>query len=185
MELNIEERKIKGKGEAKRLRRQGKVPGVVYRSKGPAQSIVIDQTEFKTHLRQIAKGCLSTTSFKLKSGKSLINAIVKDIQYDVTNYEVIHLDFQELQEQVRVNVNVPISCTGQNECAGVKQGGFVRQVIRTLPVSCLPHQIPQEVTLDVTELGIHGAKYLKDILLPEGVRPRAKMDEVAVVVAKR
>ena len=110
---------------------------------------------------------------------------MKDIQYNITSYDVIHLDFQEVSDKKRVSVNVPVHIVGGADSPGVKLGGVVRHVIRYLRVNCLPSQIPSELTINVSELEIGQTKRLRDIVLPEGVRPMAKMDEVVVVIAKR
>ena len=84
-----------------------------------------------------------------------------------------------------MEVNIPIQLVGVSECVGVKLGGFVRQVIRSLKVTCLSKDLPKEFTLDVRGMDIGHAKRLSDISMPSGVQPMAKMDEVAVVVAKK
>ncbi len=111
--------------------------------------------------------------------------ILKDIQYDPTNYSIIHLDFEELLDDVPVNVKVPIECTGVVDCTGVKLGGILRQVIRHLRVRCLPKDMPSFFQVDVKAMGIMDVKRLADLNIPQTVRPLADMNEVAVVIAKR
>ena len=84
-----------------------------------------------------------------------------------------------------VNVNVPIRFAGVADCAGIKLGGFLRQVIRHLRVNCLPSKMPKEFVLDVKDLGMKQTKRIKDIKMPEGVLPLAPLNEVVVVIAKR
>ena len=110
---------------------------------------------------------------------------MKGIQYHRTTYEVIHIDFEIVEQDLPVNVNIPIRCIHEADCAGVKLGGILRQVIRTLKVSCLPKDIPQKFTIDVKDLQMMQSKRLSDIAIPEKVKPVANMQEVAVVVAKR
>jgi large subunit ribosomal protein L25 len=98
---------------------------------------------------------------------------------------VSHIDFEELFDDVPVSVKVPINCIGVADCAGIKLGGFLRQVIRHVRVECLPKHIPAEFQVDVRELGIKQSRKLADIKIPQGVKPLAKMDEVVVVVSKR
>ncbi len=187
MKLAVKARQGARKSEAKQLRRAGEIPAVVYavQGKGKSSKIVVDRAEFEAALRGIKKGCLPTTVFSLKGDKGEIKAVVKDIQYHVTTYDVLHLDFQELKDDVAVNVNVPIHIKGAEICPGVKLGGIPRQVIRHVKVNCLPKAIPSELVLDASDMDMMGTKRLADIALPEGVRPLAKMTEVAVVIAKR
>ncbi len=181
MELKVEERK----GTAKRLRSEGMIPAIIYDKKESSKEISLLRADFDAALRQIPKGGLSTTIFTLKQKGGDIRVLVKDIQYHVTTYNVLHLDLQELKDDVAVRVNVPLRLVGGDDSPGVKLGGVIRPVIRTLRVNCLPKAIPSELTLDASDLNIGGTKRLSDITMPEGVRPLAKMDEVAVVIAKR
>jgi large subunit ribosomal protein L25 len=185
MKLSANERTSQTKSDINQLRREGKVPAVLYSPGKKGQLLTIDKAEFKGILREIKSGRLSTTVFTLVSNGKERKAVIKDIQYQPTTYDVIHLDFQELVKDVPISVKVPISCTGVVDCAGIKLGGFLRQVIRCVTVECLPHLIPTEFVIDVKDLGIRQTKRLRDLTLPAGVKALAPMDEVVVVIAKR
>jgi large subunit ribosomal protein L25 len=186
MKLNILSRTAEKKCEAKRLRREGKIPAVVYERGAPGKTIAIDRTEFGAILRKMESGRLPTTIFELvdESGKPM-RAIVKDIQYNITNYDVNHIDFEELVEDLKVNVKVPIECTGMADSSGIKLGGVLRQVIRFIRVRCFPRDIPTVFRLDVSSLGPRQSKRLKDIEMPADVRPLADLKEVVAVIVKR
>jgi len=186
MKLNVKPRAAEKKRESKRLRREGTIPAVLYGRNIEAENISVSDSEFQTALRQTPKGRLSTTVFKLEGeGGKARSAIVKDIQYHPTTYNVLHIDFEELQEKIPVKLNVPIEFVGVAECAGVKQGGVLRQVIRSIRISCLPKDIPTVFTIDVKNLGMRQHKKLSDIELPESIRPITDLNEVVVVIAKR
>ncbi|MBS3904520.1 MAG: 50S ribosomal protein L25/general stress protein Ctc [Simkania sp.] len=185
MKLNASERKHEKKSETAALRRAGKIPAVLYSPGNPNALIHVDAAEFKAILRGIKQGRLSTTTFVLNIGNKERKAIVKDIQYHPTTYDVIHLDFQELIKGTSVSVKVPISCTGVADCVGIKLGGFLRQVIRTVKVECPSETIPSEFIIDVKDLGIRQTKRLSDLTMPKGVKPLAAMKEVLVVIARR
>lgn len=186
MKLKMFARSTNKKSEAKKLRREGNVPAIIYRRDKPAESIAVDGTELMTLMRQVAPGRLSTTQFTLvdKEGKEH-KAILKDIQYEITTYKVVHLDFEELYQDIKVNVKVPIECTGIVDCIGIKLGGVLRQVIRYLRVRCLPRDIPAFFELDIRSLEERGKKRLSDLAIPETIRPLADLNEVAVVIVKR
>lgn len=186
MRLKVAKRAASAKKELGELRRAGDIPAVLYSRGKTGENVSVLGGEFGALLRQIKSGCLPTTVFTLvdEAGKER-KAILKDIQYKPTTYEVWHLDFEELHDDVSVNVKVPIQCTGSAECAGIKLGGVLRQVIRTLRVNCMPKDIPSEFVLDIRELEIAGTKRLSDIQLPQRVRPLADLKEVAIVIAKR
>jgi large subunit ribosomal protein L25 len=172
------------------------IPACIYGNgvkDGQSEYITILAAELEAHLRDMKKSgvLLATSIFELSDGRS---AIIKEIQYHRTNYKVLHIDFYIVDKKEQVTVNVPIQIDGKDECVGVKLGGFLRQVIRTLKVQCLPSDIPPKFTIDVRDLN-HTAegdkkpnksKRLSDIALPKGVKPLlTDMNQVAVSVGKR
>lgn len=185
MKLKMEKREASKKSQAKALRREGLIPAVIYHRSKPAETITIDATEFATHLRSIIPGHLSTTKFTLAAHGGHVQAILKDIQYNPVTYEVIHLDFEELIDDVTINVKVPVECIGVADCAGIKLGGYLRQVIRHVKVNCLPKDIPEVFQIDVKDMGMRDSKRIKDLEIPQNVRPLVNMNEVIVVIAKR
>jgi large subunit ribosomal protein L25 len=185
MKLNVQLRASTKKGETKTIRREGKIPAILYSTGQANQQLSLDAAEFNAILRQMKNGRLPTTVFFLTIDGKEKKAIIKDIQYQLTTYQVSHIDFEELMSDVSINVKVPIQCIGVADCAGVKLGGFLRQVIRHVKVECLPKNIPEEFVVDVKDLGIRQSKRLSDISMPNGVKPLAKMDEVVVVISKR
>lgn len=186
MKLAIHKRKAGSKGENNKLRREGNIPAILYQENGPGVPVQVKAEEIKAVLRNIKAGLLSTTVFELaESGSKHHKAIIKEIQYNVASYDVEHIDFALVEENKPVTVNVPIQMVGTADCTGVKLGGFLRQVIRSLRVSCLPKHIPQEFTIDVRDLSIGQSKKLSDIAMSEHVRPVGKMEEVAVIVGKK
>jgi len=186
MKLHFIARSAERKNDAKRLRREGKITAVIYSEGKVGENIAIDGAAFQGVLRQIVKGRLSTTSFTLVGvdGRER-KAIIKDIQYNVVNYDVVNLDFEELHEERPVSVKVPIECLGRGDCVGVKQGGVVRQVIRHVQVRCLPQFIPSCFEINVADLNLRQTRRLADIPWSESVRPLANLQEVAVVIVKR
>lgn len=185
MKLTVTERPSAKKGELKQIRREGKVPAILYSAGRPNVQLTLDGAEFNAILRNMKPGHLPTTVFHLMINGKETKAIIKDIQYQLTTYLVSHIDFEELVEEMPISVKVPIQCIGVADCVGVKLGGFLRQVIRHVKVECLPKHIPAEFVVDVKDLGIRQSKRLADISMPKGVKPLAKMDEVVVVIAKR
>jgi len=186
MKLTYKQRKAERKCETKQLRRLGFIPAVLYSKGEHSESITIDGSVLKTHLRQVQQGRLSTVIFELSSEDGIVHrAILKEIQYEPTTYEIIHLDFEELHDGVEINVKIPIEYVGAAECPGVKLGGVLRPIIRAVKVRCLPKNIPEAFQLDVRTMGARDSRRLKDITLPDTVRPLVKLSEVAVVIAKR
>jgi large subunit ribosomal protein L25 len=184
MKLTLTTRTSATKSAIKAIRREGNIPAVIYGLGEAVEKITVKGEEFRAVLRNLPQGQLATTVFDLHLGSKARKAIVKDIQYNVASYDVEHIDFVLLANDKRVTVNVPIQVTGIAECPGIKLGGTLRQVIRTLKVSCLPKDIPSEFQIDIRDLNITQSKRLSDIAIPSKVRALAQMSEVAVVIAK-
>ena len=186
MKISVKKRHSERKSLAKQLRRAGEIPAVIYRRGQAGETVTLPSDAFTALMRQVLPGRLPTTIFSLVDDKGKeVRAVIKDIQYKVTNYQVIHLDFEELVEGQLVKVKVPIECVGVADSPAVKLGNVLRQVIRHIRVACLPKDIPAYFEVDVKDLGPRGAKRLKDLQIPHSVRPLANLEEVAVVMVKR
>jgi large subunit ribosomal protein L25 len=185
MELTIFKRPDTKKSTAKKLRIQKNIPGVIYAIGQKNRNIYISDAEIKAVLRKIKPGSLATIIFTLKDGKDKVKAVIKEVQYHLTSYDILHIDFLLLQDKVPVSINVPITCINKTECEGIKAGGTFRQIIRSLKVSCYPKDIPEEFVIDVINLKMNDSIRLSDITVPKTVRPLAKMNEVVVVLGKR
>lgn len=184
MELSYLNRTTGKKGDTNKLR-EGSIPGVLYGKHRAAQAISIRKEALEAILRTVTSGLLATVVFELRDGDKMCKALVKEIQYHRSSYTIDHIDFSIVSDAVPLTVNIPIQISGVAECVGIKLGGFMRQVIRSLRVSCLLKDLPQHFTLDVRDLQITQVLRLSDVAIPQGVRPLAKMNEVAVVIAKK
>ena len=186
VEIPFVQRPAKNKGEAKKLRREGKVPAVMYSQNNTSETIAVQTTDFQAVLRALKPGFLPTTIFKLvdTKGKSR-RAVVKDIQYNITSYDVIHLDFLELDEAKPLSLKVPIQCINQVDCLGVKAGGYVRAVMRHIQVQCLPKHIPTHFDIDVKDLEMNQSKRVRDLSLPSEIRSLGRENDTVVSIVKR
>lgn len=185
MKLTVFKREVK-KSESTKVRREGNIPAVLYVRGKSTDALVVDGAEFKSLLRTVQPGRLSTIQFLLKDeGGKERRAILKEIQYHPTTYDIQHLDFEELYDDAKVTLNVPIECTGVVDCIGVKLGGVLRQVIRKLRVRCLPKDIPSVFYVDVKNMGQNDKIRLTELDIPQTVRPVVDLNEVAVIIAKR
>ncbi len=185
MKLSIFKRASEKKSDTKRHRFADEIPAVLYGPRRKGEKIYLKSADIQGVIRRLKPGRLPTTLFELQLGNDTFKALVKEIQYRPTDYKILHIDFNVVEPDLRVRVNVPIICLGVAECAGIKLGGFLRHAIRSLKVSCMPDAIPEEFQIDVHNLQILDAVRLSDIPMPENVKPLGKMNEVAVVIAKR
>ncbi|KPK32056.1 MAG: hypothetical protein AMS24_05050 [Chlamydiae bacterium SM23_39] len=184
MELEIFERLTTKKNEIKKLRWENNIPAVLY-LKGSSQNIFIKKEDFETITRKIPKGRLSTTIFTLKNKDKSFKAIIKEIQYNPVNYQIIHLDFLKLLEKKEISINIPIEIIGEDKCIGIKEGGSFKRILRHLKIKCLPQDIPKNFILDVTDLKIGQSKKIKDIDISENIKHKRHLEEVVVSIIKR
>jgi large subunit ribosomal protein L25 len=179
-ELTITRREGTGKQIAKRLRRGGVVPAVLYGG-SKAESVSIDP---KSVLRIIQSGQGSTQLLTLRfEGESSSRmAIIRDIQFDPVSDSLVHVDLQEVRADRAITVRVAVHPVG--EAAGVKeQKGILQIVMHELDVSCLPTMIPERIDADVSALMIGNVLTVADLKVPEGVRVINAPDQAVVTVA--
>jgi large subunit ribosomal protein L25 len=166
--LNVNKRKNTGKGAARRMRRTGNVPAVVY---GQGIETFSVSVEPRAIIQALAGPMRLNTVLKLNvqgDGKTQeIVALVRDHQYHPVRRTLQHVDFLAIDVSKPIRVNVPVNHTGR--AIGEQAGGNLTQVFRALPVDCIPDRIPTEVVVDVTALELGGHITVKDIALPEGV----------------
>ncbi len=149
--LTVEERANTGKGNARRLRRQGKVPGIFYARAEKTIPIQMEEREILKILT--AAGGL----FDLQIGdKKKRKAIIKETQIDPVGQRLSHVDIQGVNLKEKITIEVPIRIIG--DAKGVKeQGGILHQYLREVEISCLPLDIPEHIDVDVTQLNIGDA----------------------------
>lgn len=182
--LELTGREAFGKLNNSRLRKGGKVPGVVYGKGLNAVHIEVVENDFV----KLARRVRSSQVFKLKSTDSRLNgrtAIVKEIQRVSTSGAVLHIDFQALRDDQAINITVTLAISG--EPFGVKQQGGVLTVARhDVAVKCLPKDIPAAISVNVEELHIGQSIHARDLQLPPGVTLVEDADEtIASVVAPK
>lgn len=185
MKLKLFKRSGEKKSELTQIRFRKDIPAVIYQKGKPGENVVVNGREFHAILRGLKKGYLPTTIFELDLDGKQSKAIVKDIQYHPTTYQILHLDFLILTNNVPIDIKVPITCVGEANCVGIKLGGFLRQVIHHLRVRCLPKDIPVDFKVDIRSLAINQTKRVRDIAMHETVCSLVNPAEVVVVIAKR
>ena len=156
-----------GKRASKRYRRENLVPAEVYGSSKDNQSILINSFELTN---QIKDPQFYSNVIDLNVGKTKIEVILKDIQRDPQKSHITHIDFLEVDQNVKITVNVPINFINEDTCVGIKKsGGAISHIITEIEISCLPKDIPENIQVDVQELDINKSIHLTEIKLPDGV----------------
>lgn len=145
--LKIEKRKEIGGGRSRRLREHGLVPAIVYGRDMVPVAAHVKASELKGFIKHSGRNAVFNTEFAEEHDLSVL---IKDIQYDPVNKEIIHLDFQKINQDKRVMVEVPVRITGSSSVQ--RAGNVVMHQMDTIKVECLPRDIPRYIEADVTGL---------------------------------
>lgn len=168
VELKVIHRETLGKGYAKRIRKEGRIPAILYGHQLQPITLELDQKSFQKVLKT---GAGSNVILSLKiSGLKKDNehtAIIKDIQQDPVDDAFTHVDFNAISLTEKIRVNVPVHVKG--EAPGVKEGGVLEHVHREVEVECLPTEIPEKLDVSVDQLNIGDSLHVSDLVFPAGV----------------
>lgn len=182
-DLSVQTREFSGKGASRKLRQAGKIPAVFYGGKAGAINLEISSKELNTILSDSGR----STFLKLNSENGEINgkmAVIKELQANPINDNLIHADLFELSMDKRMRGLVPVRLTGK--AAGVEMGGTLQPIRRELEVECLPKDMPDVIEIDVTELVIGDSIHIDEVQMPPGVEaPHDVNFTVAVLLAKK
>jgi large subunit ribosomal protein L25 len=190
--IEVERRTADGKGAARKMRRTGKIPGVLYGHKQDAVSISVDPAPLKKAIKTSGMG--RNTVFNVKGLDREIIALVKDVQIHPLRRDIVHLDFVEIRETDRIVVDVPVELVGKPQ--GVIDGGILQAVRRAIAVVCSPLNIPKMIPVEVSHLLMGQAVHISDVKFPEGTKsgytgnfaiatvqaPKAEVEAVAAPV---
>ena len=178
--LEVSGRDGTGKSAVRKLRQQGKVPGVVYGGHRDPVAIIVDRKAITDLIQKSEHGVRSVFLLKMAGTDQQRHAMIKDLQIDPISRKMMHVDFIRVVMDEVVRVSVPVVITGSP--IGVREGGLLDFQVRELHVECLPKAIPDKVEIDISELGIHHYFRISDLPLPEGVKVLDDPNRVVVGV---
>ncbi len=183
-ELISEKRTSTGKGSSRALRRQGKVPAIIYGGKGEEISIYTNLKELNT---QYLRGNISSRLFNIKIGNDNILALPRDIQLHPVTDVILHADFLRVEQDSRVNVFIPVKFLNREASPGLKRGGVLSIIRRKVELSCRADSIPELLEIDLSGLKIGDSLHSHNISYPEGVEPTITDRDftIATIVGKR
>ena len=180
-ELTAEARERVGKGSARELRRNGRVPAVIYGDKQAALSISLDYKElyYKIH----GGGFLHTVAtIDVKGDK--IRVLPKDYQLDPVKDFPTHVDFLRVSANSRIKVEIPVHFVNQDTSVGLKRGGILNIVRHEVEFLCPVDAIPDAITVDLATVDIGQSVHISAVKLPEGLKPTIDRDfTVATIVS--
>ena len=162
--LNVQSRSAEGSRAARRLRRSGRVPGVVYGGSGESVGFDADTRE----LRMALAGSGAVLDLSIDGGKST-PVVLKEAQRHPLHGETTHVDLLRVRLDEEINATVLLELTGVEEAPGVKEGGVLEQITRELNVQALPTAIPESIVHEIGEMEIGDTIQLRAVSAPEGV----------------
>ena len=160
----------------RRLRRSGRVPGVLYGGGGDSVSFDADARELRLALARSG----AVLDLSVDGGKAT-PVVLKETQRDPVRGETVHIDLLRVRLDQAIHAVVPIELTGTEDAPGVKEGGVLEQITRELNVEALPTAIPESIVHDVGEMQINDTLLLSALTVPEGVALLDDLEETVVV----
>jgi len=172
-QLTAKRREKAGKGAARAVRREGRVPAVVY---GSGEAPVSISLEAITANRLVYAGHFLTTIFEIDIEGTKLRAIPRDYQFEPVKDTVIHIDFLRLGAGSKIRVDIPVHFTGHEASPGLKRGGALNIVRHAVELNVPAESIPEYLTADLSGLDINDSVHISAIKLPEGARPTIDRD---------
>jgi large subunit ribosomal protein L25 len=173
--LDVSSRDAGGSRTARRLRRAGRVPGVVYGGGGEAVSFDTDARELRLALA--SSGAVLDLSV---DGKAASPVVLKEAQRDPVRGQTVHVDLLRVRLDQAIHAVVPLELTGVDDAPGVKEGGVLEQIVRELNVEALPTAIPESISHPVGEMQIGETIGLAAVTIPEGVTLLDEVEDTTV-----
>ncbi len=166
--LEAKARDRAGKGAARAVRREGRVPAVIYGDKKAPQLVTLDYRDTWKHVQT---GRFLSTLVDVEVDGDKVRAIPRDVQFDPVRDFLMHVDFLRLGKGARIAVNVQCNFINDEESPGITRGGVLNVVRYEIEVYCPADAIPESFEVDLTGLDIGDGVHISDITLPEGIEP--------------
>jgi large subunit ribosomal protein L25 len=180
VKLKAEPRSDVGRSAARKLRARGFIPAVIYGGKDKPQALQVAAREINAMMSQ-ASGENVLVELEIAGDGSTRTALVQEVQHSPVGGEIRHVDFHAVSMDQMIQAEVPLEPTGT--AIGVKTfGGLLEQSLRALAIECLPGDLPDRITVDVSQLNIGDSIHVRDIQLPAGVTPKVQPDLTAFSV---
>ena len=178
-ELNAQARTLQGSGASRRLRRAGKVPGIIYGGDAAPQAIELDHNDL---LLDMKKEAFHASILVISVDGKKQQALLRDTQMHAYKPKILHVDFQRVSATEALHLMVPLHFINEETAPGVKlSGGRVNHVLTEVDVQCLPKDLPEFIEVDVGTLEVGESIHLSDLKLPKGVKLTHEDDDALVV----
>ena len=165
--LPAEQRERAGKGASRDLRRNGRVPAVIYGDKKEALSIHVEE---KLLTKMLSTGHFMNSVIMVDAGGKPHRTLPKDVQFHPVSSRPIHVDFLRIGEHSQVHVNVPVHFIDEELSPGIKRGGVLNMVRHDLELICDAAEIPEQIEISLTGLDVGDSIHISNVTLPKGAK---------------
>jgi len=170
-ELVAEARTDVGKGASRRLRRDGKLPGIVYGTGKEASMITLQHNAVMHNLEHEA---FYSHILSLKIGSETESVVLKDLQRHPYKRTLLHIDLLRVDANETLTMRIPLHYMNEEKCTGVKnEGGIISHLMTDIDIVCLPKDLPEYIEVDMLEVALNDTLHMSDLKLPEGVQIHA------------
>lgn len=173
--LNVQSRSLTGSANARRLRKQGMIPAVIYSKGTEPETVAVDAAEWEV----LSRSELNLIS--LKEGDKSQLVLLQEVQHDFIRNCASHIDFMAVKNDQKITTRVPLH-PGHAAPAGIVAGGQLEQNMHEIEIECTPDTLPEHIEVDVAPLGLGAQLHVSEIALPEGVKMVTPGELVAFVV---
>jgi len=165
-EFDAEIRTEAGKGDARRSRRLGKIPAIVYG--GGAEPVKLFLAHHRV-VKALQNDAVYSHVLTLRYGGKEDKAILKAMERHPSRPIIMHMDFQRINEKDKIRVHIPLRFLNQDTSLGVKRGGVISHALVEVEVICLPQNLPEHIEVDMAQVDVGGMVHLSDLQVPKGV----------------
>ncbi|MDP8202158.1 MAG: 50S ribosomal protein L25 [Candidatus Tenebribacter burtonii] len=174
--INAEKRELGKRTNLTELRKKGFIPGIIY---GAGQEGIKISFNARDYTREYKKSIGAVAFFDITVDGKTYKAFIKEKQIHPLTREIVHIDFLEFHKGKSITIEIPINFTG--EALGIKEGGVFEIIHRTIQVTCLPKDIPEEISFDISNMNIGDSIHLSDLTISEDIATELS-DEITIAV---
>ena len=167
MKISANPRQLQGSSASRRLRRAGRVPGIVY---GASQEAVAIEVDHNTLFHSLRVEAFHSSVLDVDINGKPEQVVLRDVQWHPYKRQVLHVDFQRILANEKMTLSIPLHFDGQDESPAVKlHNAIVNHVLTEVEVSCLPRDLPEYITVDMSELDVDSVVHISNLKVPNGV----------------
>lgn len=180
--INAQSREGAGKGVARKLRREGRVPAVLYGGGKQNRNLSLSAKEWYDLVEKEGSGLRTNRQSLVIDSEVRVMVLLRGFQVHPLKGTAVHVDFARFDPNQKIEVSIPVSVVGEDVCPGVKAGGIVQTVRRELDISCLAGNLPDQIVVSIEKLEIGDSIHIEDIQLPQGVEVHTEVNFTIVTV---